>query len=333
MGAAPEPFACIGVMRSLPPDLLDRPAVDAAIVVASHYLDDAVAAATRLSDRADAEALHDFRVAVRRLRVTLRAYPGLHEGVPRKHRRRLRKLARATNTIRDAEAQLSWFRDHSARFTLSQRAALVALRARLRARLRRAQAHGHGKLQRRFAKLEPRIRHALTSLQSSAGPHEPPFRTIAGAALVKYMMDLRKRLDAHGGGATSAADLHATRIAAKRLRYLLEPVERDIARGTWLIDQLKRLQDLLGGLTDAHELGAELHRAAELDQPVGIAAATNVLETDVTGLLTTLRADWSTAGVELEKEVGAAIRQLQPTRPGPTTDRRRPARRRSRLPA
>jgi CHAD domain-containing protein len=333
MGAAPEPFACIGVMRSLPPDLLDRPAVDAAIVVASHYLDDAVAAATRLSDRADAEALHDFRVAVRRLRVTLRAYPGLHEGIPRKHRRRLRKLGRATNTIRDAEAQLTWFRDRSPRFTLSQRAALVALRARLRARLRRAQAHGHGKLQRRFAKLEPRIRHALTSLQSNAGPHEPPFRTIAGAALVKYMMDLRKRLDDHGGGATSAADLHATRIAAKRLRYLLEPVERDIARGAWLIDQLKRLQDLLGGLTDAHELGAELRRAAELDQPVGIAAATNVLETDVTRFLTTLRADWSTAGVELEKEVGAAIRQLQPTRPGPTTDRRRPARRRSRLPA
>ncbi len=331
MGAAPEPFACIGVMRTLPPDLLDRPAVDAAIVLASHYLDDAVAAAARLSDRADAEALHDFRVAVRRLRVTLRAYPGLHEGVPRKHRRRLRKLARATNTIRDAEAQLTWFRDRSARFTPSQRAALGALRARLRARRRRAQAHCHAKLQRRFAKLEPKIRNALTSLQSNAGPHEPPFRTIAAAALVKYVMDLRKRFDDRG--ATSAADLHATRIAAKRLRYLLEPVERDIARGARLIDQLKRLQDLLGGLTDAHELGAELRRAAELDQPVGIAAATKVLEADVTGLLTALRADWSTAGVELEQEVGAAIRQLQPTRPGPTPERRRPARRRSRVPA
>lgn len=333
MGAAPEPFACLGVMHNFPADLLDRPVVDATIVVASHYLDDAVAAATRLSDRADAEALHDFRVAVRRLRVTLRAYPGLHEGVPRKQRRRLRKLARATNTIRDAEAQLTWFRDRSARFTPSQRAALDGLRARLRARRRRAQANSHAKLQRRFAKLEPKIRQALTSLQSNAGPHEPPFRTIAAAALVKYVMDLRKRLDDHGGGAISAADLHATRIAAKRLRYLLEPVERDIARGARLIDQLKRLQDLLGGLTDAHELGAELRRAAELDQPVGIAAATKVLEADVTGLLTTLRADWSTAGVELEQEVAAAIRQLQPTRPGPTSDRRPPAHRRSRLPA
>jgi len=331
MGAAPEPSAGTGVMANFPSDLLDRPALDAAIVVASRYLDDAVATATRLSDRADAEALHDFRVAVRRLRVTLRAYLSLRDGVPRKHRRRLRKLARATNTIRDAEAQLTWFRDRSARFTASQRAALVALRARLRARLRRAQAHSHGKLQRRFAKLEPRIRRVLTALRSNAGAHEPPFRTIAAATLVKNVMDLRKRLD--DSDAASAADLHATRIAAKRLRYLLEPVERDIASGARLIDRLKRLQDLFGGLTDAHELRAELRRAAELDQPVGIAAATKVLEAEVTGLLATLREDWSTAGVELEQDVGAAVGQLRATRPSAPPNRRRPVRRRSRVPA
>jgi len=62
-------------------ELLDRLAVLAASAVALAYLDDAVAAATRLSDRSDAEALHDFRVTIRRLRVTLRAYPGLHANV------------------------------------------------------------------------------------------------------------------------------------------------------------------------------------------------------------------------------------------------------------
>lgn len=318
-------------MRNFPPDLLDRPALDAAIVVASRYLDDAGAAATRLSDRADAEALHDFRVAVRRLRVTLRAYPDLHDGVPRKHRRRLRKLARETNTIRDVEAQVAWFRDRSARFTPSQRAALATLRSRLRARRRRAQAHSHVKLQRRFAGLEPKIRRALAALRSAAGHHEPPFRAIAAVTLETYVMDLCKRLD--DSGATSAADLHATRISAKRLRYLLEPVERDIASGARLIDRLKRLQDLFGGLTDAHELRAELRRAAERDQPVGIAAATKVLEAEVTGLLTALREDWSTAGVELRQDVGAAVGQLRATRPSAPLNRRRPARRPSRVPA
>lgn len=317
-------------MRNFPPDLLDRPALDAAIVVASRYLDDAVAAATRLSDRADTEALHDFRVAIRRLRVTLRAYPDLRDGVPRKQRRRLRKLARETNPIRDVEAQLAWFRDHSARFTRSQRAALAGLRSRLQTRRRRAQAHSHMKLQSRFTGIEPRIRRALAALRS-AGGHEPPFRAIAAATLEKYVMDLRKRLDDRS--ATSAPDLHATRIAAKRLRYLLEPVERGIAAGARLIDRLKRLQDLFGGLTDAHELRAELRRAAELGQPVGITAATTVLEAEVTGLLTTLREDWSAAGVELELEVGAAARQLRSTQSPRRPSRRPPPRRRSRVPA
>jgi hypothetical protein len=87
-------------MADFPADLLERPAVDAASLVALRYLDDSTTAATRLSDRTDAEALHDFRVAVRRLRVTLQAYPGLREGVPKKYRRRLRKLTRATNAVR-----------------------------------------------------------------------------------------------------------------------------------------------------------------------------------------------------------------------------------------
>lgn len=330
MGAAPQPPQGPGIMADFPADLLDRPAVDAAGLVALRHLDDATTAATRLSDRTDAEALHDFRVAVRRLRVTLQAYPGLREGVPKKHRRRLRKLTRATNAVRDAEAQIAWFRDRSAQFTPSQRAGLSPLRSRLRARRRRAQADTHLKLQRGFARLERKIRRALTALRSEAGGHEVSFRSIAAATLVKYAMDLRKRVE--DTGATSAADLHATRISAKRLRYLLEPVERSVAHGARLTDRLKQLQDLFGALTDAHGLRAELRRAAELDEPAGITAATNLLHAEVDSLLATLRTDWSTAGLELETEVTAAARQLNPSAVQPS-NRRRPVRRRSRVPA
>lgn len=316
-------------MPDFPTDLLDRPAVDAAGQVALRYLDDAVAAAARLSDRTDAQALHDFRVALRRLRVTLRAYPGLREGVSKKYRRRLRKLARATNGARDVETQIVWFQERAARFTPAQRRALSALRARLRARRRRAQAHTHLKLQQRFVKLERKVRRALTGLRSGAGAHERPFRAIAAATLATHALDLGTRLA--DTAATSPADLHATRIAAKRLRYLLEPVENRVPQGKTLTARLKHMQDVFGGLTDAHELQGELRRFAKTDQSVGVAAATRVLETEVQELLETVRAEWPAGAAEFEKAIAAVARQLR-TPAGPAR-RQSPARRRSRLPA
>jgi CHAD domain-containing protein len=316
-------------MRDLPTDLLDRPAADAAGQVALRYLDDAVAAAARLSDRTDAEALHDFRVALRRLRVTVRAYPGLRDGVPKKYRRRLRKLARATNGARDVETQIVWFRKRAAQFTPAQRRALSAVRARLRARRRRAQAQVHLKLQQRFIKLERKVRRELTGLRSAPGAHEPSFRAIAAAALARHALDLGTRLA--DTTATSPADLHATRIAAKRLRYLLEPVEDRVPQGKTLIARLKQLQDVFGGLTDAHELEGELRRFAKTDQSVGIDAAAQLLETEVQELLKAVREEWPAAAAEFETTIAAVARHLR-TPAGPAR-RQSPARRRSRLPA
>ena len=312
-------------MTDFSPDLLNRPAAEATGLLARHQLDAAAAAASRLTDRRDAEALHDFRVAVRRLRVTLRAYPILRDGVLKKYRRRLRKLVRDTNAVRDAEAQIAWFVDHSAQFTPSQRAALGPLRSRLRARRRRARIHTHLKLQRRFAKLERKVRHVLADLpaHSGGGAPFPRFRAIAAATLVKHAMDLRKRLER--ATLTSATDLHATRIAAKRLRYLLEPVEQDLAQGTRLLDRLKRLQDLFGALTDAHELQAELQRASQTDPETGVTAAMNLLEAEVAGFVTSVQEDWSRVGTDIEKEVVAAARQISPTARQPKQRRHPPA--------
>ena len=316
-------------MTDFPADLLNRPAADAAGLLARHQLDAAAAAASRLTDRRDAEALHDFRVAVRRLRVTLRAYPILRAGISKKYRRRLRKLVRDTNAVRDAEAQIAWFVDHSAQFTRPQRAALGPLRSRLRARRRRARIHTHLKLQRRFAKLERKVRHVLADLPADSGAPFPRFRTITAATLVRHAMDLRKRLES--ATITNATDLHATRIAAKRLRYLLEPIEKDLAQGTRLLDRLKRLQDLFGALTDAHELQAELQRASQTDPETGVTAAMSLLEAEVAGLVTSVQEDWSRAGTEIEQEVAAAARQISPTTREPKPRRPLPARRESRL--
>ena len=270
--------------------LLDRPAVQSAATVALAYLDDAAAAAARLDDRTDADALHDFRVALRRLRVTVRAYPGVHESVPKKQRSKLRKLARSTNAARDAEVQIAWFRDRSARFTPTERAALGPLRARLRARRRKALTDTHRAVPERFGKLERKLRRHLTELQSRAGGHEAPFRVVAVGTLVQHVAELGSRLRS-ASPSSAPAELHATRIAAKRLRYLLEPVRSGMPNGNRLVQRLKDLQDLLGALTDAHELELVL-----ADGGADATTATNLLRAEVAALFTKLRDEWSTAG-------------------------------------
>ena len=106
----------------LPPpgDLLDRPAKESARLLALSFLQAATEARQRLEDARDREALHDFRVALRRLRSCLRAYgPHLRESVSKKRRRRLRDLAAATGASRDAEVHLAWL--HEQRSTLRPR--------------------------------------------------------------------------------------------------------------------------------------------------------------------------------------------------------------------
>jgi CHAD domain-containing protein len=57
----------------LPDYLLDLPAEEAARLIALSLLDRAAAAAARMADPSDPHALHDFRVATRRLVACLQA--------------------------------------------------------------------------------------------------------------------------------------------------------------------------------------------------------------------------------------------------------------------
>jgi len=63
------------------------------------------------------------------------------------------------------------------------------------------------------------------------------------------------------GGPSDEERSHAARIAAKHLRYLLEPVAPEAEAGESLVERLKGLQDVLGALHDAHVFGAEVAQA------------------------------------------------------------------------
>lgn len=306
------------MMADFPKDLLDRPAIAAATAIALAYLEEAAAAAARMHDPRDAEALHDFRVAIRRLRVTVRAYPDLQQYIPKKHRKRLRKLARATSAARDAEVQIAWFRERAARFTPAERAAVGPLRARLRARKRRAAASSRRKLKARFGKLERKLRRCLLAVQSGAA-HERRFRAAAAAALQRHAAELHSRLAAP---THNTPELHATRIAAKRLRYVLEPVAPVLHDGARLVERLKNLQDLLGELRDSQALEAALQEEGE-----ATATAAHLVHGEVASLVDKMQVAWSKTGPNLEREVAVAARLLQPAAKPP---RAAPKRRRLR---
>jgi len=244
-----------------PGDLLARPARSSAALVGLALLDGTRTALRRLDDPDDGEALHDFRVALRRLRTTLRGFrPELGEAVPKKLQRRLRDVARATSAGRDAEVQLAWIRDHSGAVGRGSRGGLLWLRARLVGRRDRAYAGIREDLPPLFGRLERRVRRALTRAQndrSDASPGHPSFGTAAARVLREQTAELEQELAALRSPGDEAA-IHGARIAVKRVRYLLESLAGDVADAAALAVRCKELQDLLGELHDAHVLVEEL---------------------------------------------------------------------------
>ncbi len=237
-------------------------------LVAMRCLDDAVEAFGRLRGERDEEALHDFRVALRRLRSTFRAYrPYIDDTITKPHRRELRRIARATGAARDLEVQLKWLRSQR-RLPSKAAAGSTRLVRHLRERERVAEsAAGEAVLQ--FPAVEPRVRDALSrysaSIQPSAPLRAPTTAEIAAGLATLYAAALSSTM-ASVRTVDDGVRAHQTRIAGKRLRYVLEPLEADTPRGKSAVAALRRLQDDLG---DLHDLDVMLElieaESAELD--------------------------------------------------------------------
>src|SRR5688572_16607563 len=120
----------------LPSDLLRRPPTEAARRIVLDLLEQASAAARRLDEDAHEEALHDFRVALRRLRSAVSSWRGeLADALGRKHRRALRELQRATSPGRDAEVGLAWLAKQRETMDPPHLAGLAWMTERLETRL------------------------------------------------------------------------------------------------------------------------------------------------------------------------------------------------------
>ena len=250
-------------MIELNSSLLSRSPEETARHLCLGLLQEADEALGRLERGEDEEALHDFRVALRRLRSVIRAYRRYLKGsVKRKLRARLSALASSTNAARDFEVQMEWLSKRASE--LEPEAAAGALHLAERLRSHGDEAPRSETLRKEFDPLHQSLRKSLSRLRLRLDD-DAGFLSATGALVAENASRLKESL----GAVSSAEDgdgLHRARIEAKRLRYLLEPISAEVPEARALVKEMKTLQDVLGELQDmrvlSQSIAAELERAA-----------------------------------------------------------------------
>src|SRR5438552_1459317 len=257
-------------MKSIVTDetMLREPVERGVRLVAISLLDDAHQAGDKLTnlsnelrdgDRAADDSLHDFRVAVRRVRSWVRAFkPWLQDDMSRKRRRRLSGIAEATRAARDAAVHIEWLSNERTTLTGRQRVGQTWLSERLETQ-RSEGADTALEAAADFAPMVPKLTRRLKFYRAAVSEPERAERlgAIFAERLLKESEELRDRLAAVHRF-TDVKEAHRARIGAKNLRYLAEPLAKLVGDGDAIIETLKTLQDSLGDLHDVHIFADEL---------------------------------------------------------------------------
>lgn len=297
----------------LPGDLLRRDAEEAVRLILLDLLSQAREAAPRCLDPEDAEGLHDFRVAVRRLRSTLSAWKGLLRGVVKKRdRRTLAGFQKRTGGGRDAEVALVWLGEQVDVLESEHRPGREWVEARLRTADHTPSGDTHPAVCAEFAAWADGFESNVAD-RVPAGGVGPPYTQALSERLDWIAHKLKACVD--GLGDDRKRGPHRVRIAGKRLRYLVEPVRAEIELAGTLVDRCKQLQDVLGTLNDANVLDALLSGYLDDASPAseaGVLALCRLNGLRAEASYRLFRVDWLSGGLRTMLDEAAALaRQLR----------------------
>ena len=211
----------------------------------------------------DDRAVHQARVTTRRLREAVPVLAtGLKNTKSGKARRKIRRLTRALGTVRELDVTLGLL-DELARSTHVPRTAVEDVRARV---IEERDARRKIMLERLdqidVEKLDKRL-HSVGTALDEAGVE--PWRKALATRLVARIRSLSAAMDA-AGHMYAPEQLHAVRIAAKKLRYGLElAADSGVKEAAAHVRTIKRAQDMLGKLHDFQVL--QRHVAAVQSAP------------------------------------------------------------------
>lgn len=192
------------------------------------------------------EAVHDTRVAVRRLVAALRL---LGDGRLRALAKEVRALKDALGPVRDLHVQGAWLSSHD-----------PALARRHAERERGQLGRLHAAVRRFRRSVAPKLAAATAELDREGRFGGPKLRKRLRRELQRMDERTRAALDDFTPGT-----IHRVRIAAKKLRYALELVRKAVGPAGDALRLLESLQAKLGGL---HDLDARLALLLELDAPL-----------------------------------------------------------------
>lgn len=231
----------------------------------------------RLDDPDDDDALHDFRVALRRLRSWLRAFHEiLSDTLSKRDTKALKAIADATRASRDLEVHIEWIGKARRSLRGSSRQGAAWLLKTMERTKSDADACLRGVLDAKFDDAVDAVQEALERYQSRVDQRQIRLAEVVARVVRAAATDLRSSV-----GAVSAMgerpEAHAARIRAKRLRYLLDPLDDVITGVSDVVEELTAMQEVLGDLHDAQMYGAEIVSRLVEREAAGDAAAQRAL--------------------------------------------------------
>jgi CHAD domain-containing protein len=280
----------------------------------------------------DVEAVHDMRVAIRRLRAALRiGRPHLKRKALRRLRGGLRAAARALGAVRDLDvilANAEAYRSRSGDIGESLAGWIALLEAeRLEARQVLHAFLGGKRCTRLLGDLDAFLGDPARYAGSGAGPTggagahlepagSPRVRDVLPAALWGQFAAVRAY---EAVEAPSVQALHALRIEIKRYRYLLEFFQGvlGVMSVRPLLEQAVRAQDHLGRLHDADVASQRLRAyvAERADPEAGETTAARAyqaeLESELGDLIRTFPTLWEgVAGIAPRRRLGRLLARI-----------------------
>lgn len=203
------------------------------------------------------EEVHDFRVAIRRLRSWLRAVGDLvNDDLPRRDRASLRRIARRAGAARDAQVEWQWLTAPGEPFSAPAARAAQWLASQRRTVYAAERERLQERVGEQWPALATALADALASGRDAGGPPETLGAHLA-SVLAHHLASAHAALE-RIEHRTQVAIIHRARIKVKRLRYLVEAVDAQTPAGERALRLLRVLQDTLGELHDAHVITLQL---------------------------------------------------------------------------
>ncbi len=251
---------------------LQRPAVENTFKqLASDYLHNQISILNQqlegIRENKDIEFVHQARVASRRMREALIIFGECFEQPHlRKWRKSVRRLTKQLGAARDTDVQIEAVTDEIEKIRKSRAKYIPGLK-RLVLRLRQRRQRIQPKVIRAIDKLE--AKDVLGDIGSEIGTFQlnvpvDNMSTPGSYTACRLGGHISKKIERLLGLEGSLADVknneghHKMRIAAKKLRYSLEISKAALKDVEPYIDQIKRLQTMLGELQDCTVWGSYL---------------------------------------------------------------------------